>query len=120
MVVKNLNYLNDYEFLNNLTKIPVKKVFGRITLLNIHEEPIESIEGTVMSGNINIDGKSTVRRSCSLNLISDSFLPKTSHWGTNRKFFLEIGLENTINDKYPKLVWFPQGVYVITSCNFNE
>lgn len=73
-----------------------------------------------MSGNINIDGKSTVRRSCSLNLISDSFLPKTSHWGTNRKFFLEIGLENTINDKYPKLVWFPQGVYVITSCNFNE
>ena len=90
-----------------LTKSSVKKVYGKITLLDINEEPIQSIEGAVISGNINIDGKSAIRRTCSLNLIAESFVLETAHWGTNRKFYLEIGLENTINNKYPNLVWFP-------------
>lgn len=120
MVIKYLEYLNDLEFLTELTKEPIKKIYGQITLLDTHEEPIESVEGTVISGNINIDGKSAVRRSCSLNLTSNSFLTNSAQWGMNRKFFLEIGIENNINSKYPELLWFPQGVYVITQCNFNE
>ncbi len=42
-------------------------------------------------------------------------------WGANRKFFLEIGIENNLkNNAYSKILWFPQGVYVITSCSFSE
>jgi hypothetical protein len=30
---------------------------------------------------------------------------------------LEIGVENTIDDSYPNIIWFKQGIYLITSFN---
>ena len=35
------------------------------------------------------------------------------HWGFKTKFKLEIGLKNTINSKYPDIIWFKQGIFVI-------
>ena len=39
------------------------------------------------------------------------------YWGIKQKFRLEIGLKNYINPNYPDIIWFNQGIYVITSFN---
>ena len=42
------------------------------------------------------------------------------YWGVNSKFSLSIGLENNINPRYPKIIWFPQGIYLFTSFNTSQ
>ena len=42
------------------------------------------------------------------------------YWGLKTKFKLEIGLTNEINPNYPDIIWFPQGIFVITSFNTNQ
>lgn len=111
-------YNTDYrQFLLDLDKTKAKTTFARITALKFDETPIETIEGRVTQGSINLDGDSAVRRTCSLTLIADKFDYKNYVWGMNTKFKLEIGLKNTINKNYPDIIWFKQGVYLISSFN---
>jgi hypothetical protein len=63
-------YLLDKNFLKQLDAENQREVYAKIVSLNIHEEPIESIEGRVTGGSISIDGSSSVRRSCNLTLVS--------------------------------------------------
>lgn len=109
------NPLINEDFLLQLEQSRNKEIFARIILLDLNELPIEQIEGKVTSGSINIDGTSSVRRSCSLSLISKDINVQEYHWGLKNKFKLEIGLTNLINTNYPDTIWFPQGIYVITS-----
>ena len=39
------------------------------------------------------------------------------YWGFSNKFQLFIGVINNINKKYDKIIWFPQGTFVINSFN---
>jgi hypothetical protein len=39
------------------------------------------------------------------------------YWGIKNKFKLEIGLKNNINLNYPEIIWFKQGIFVITEFN---
>ena len=110
----NTNYR---QFLLDLDKTKAKTTFARITALKFDETPIETIEGRVTQGSINLDGGSAVRRTCSLTLIADKFDYKNYVWGMNTKFKLEIGLKNTINKNYPEIIWFKQGTYLISSFN---
>lgn len=103
------------EFLLKLEKERNNEVFARITLLNINELPIETIEGKITSGSINIDGTSAVRRSCSLSLVAEQVNLSDFYWGIKNKFKLEIGLKNEIDSNYDQIIWFKQGIYVITS-----
>jgi len=41
------------------------------------------------------------------------------YWGLKNKFRLEVGLTNKIDSNYPDIIWFPQGLYVITSFSTN-
>jgi hypothetical protein len=77
------------------------------------------IEGIISAGSVNIDGTSVVRRSCSLTLVTNNLEIHDFYWGVKTKFKLEIGLKNNININYPKDIWFPQGIYVITSFSTN-
>ena len=109
--------LYDKEFLLNLDKERNKTIYAKIIALNIEESPIETIEGRVTQGSINIDGASAVRRSCSLSMVAQDFDYSDYLWGMNTKFKLEIGVENNIDSNYPKIIWFNQGIYIITSFN---
>jgi hypothetical protein len=109
--------LYDKNFLLELDKVRNKIVYARVTALNVEESPIESIEGRVTQGSINLDGASAVRRSCSLSIVAQDFDYSNYLWGLNTKFKLEIGLQNDINSNFPKIIWFNQGIYVITSFN---
>jgi len=65
------SYLSDTAFLKKLTKLHIKTYFVKITLLDWLEEPIEAIEGRVISANINIDGQSSLRRTANLSICVD-------------------------------------------------
>jgi hypothetical protein len=79
--------------------------------------PLEQIEGKVTSGSINIDGASAIRRTCSLSLVAKDLNINEIYWGLQNKFKLEIGIKNFIDEDYPDIIWFPQGIYVITGFN---
>lgn len=114
-----VNFLQDKDFLNQLTHERHKIVYIRIIALNFDEEPLQYIEGRATSGSINFDGTSAVRRTCSLSLVAEDINLNDFYWGVSNKFSLEIGLKNTINNIYPDICWFKQGIYVITSFNAN-
>lgn len=107
----------DQDFLKSLTKEKNKTTYARITALSLDELPLQQIEGQVSQGSVNIDGASSVRRTCSLTILAreDKFKLNDYYWGFNTKFKLEIGIENSINSNYPDIIWFPQGIFIITS-----
>lgn len=110
-----MNY--DKNFLLQLDNQTNKTIYARITALNLQEYPIEVIEGRVTQGSINIDGTSAVRRTCSLTIVANDFNYSNYLWGFNTKFKLDIGVENTVDSHYDKIIWFKQGIYLISSFN---
>jgi hypothetical protein len=113
--MSNKNPLFDETFLNNLTLYRERELYARITALTKDELPIEFIQGKVTGGSINIDGTSAVRRTCSLTMIAQDVNINDFYWGLKNKFKLEIGIKNVIDMNYPDIIWFKQGIYVITS-----
>ena len=108
-------YLNDKSFLFKLSSQKNREIFAKIIALTKDEQPIEELQGKITSGNISIDGASSIRRTCSLGLNIGEAKITNYLWTLNTKFNLEVGLKNTINTKYPSIIWFPQGIFVITS-----
>ena len=109
--------LYDKNFLLKLDKCKNKIIYARITALTFDENPIQSIEGRVTQGSINIDGASAVRRTCSLTIVGQDFDYNDYYWGLSTKFKLEVGVQNTVDSSYPDIIWFKQGIYLITTFN---
>lgn len=109
--------LYNKDFLLKLDKEKHRTTYARITALTFAETPAQTIEGRVTQGSVNIDGSSAIRRSCSLTLVTQDFDFSDFYWGINTKFKLEVGVSNNIDSSYPDIIWFPQGIYVITSLN---
>lgn len=109
--------LYDIEFLKKLDKNRTKTTYAKIIALSIDETPLETIEGRITQGSVNLDGDSAVRRTCSLTMVAQNFDYSSYLWGLNTKFKLEVGLENNIDPSYPDIIWFKQGTYIISSFN---
>jgi len=80
------------------------------------------ITGKTISANINIDGKSAVRRTANLSFVMEDNDPDAQALlQLNKKIYLEIGYENVTN-KYKEfpIIWFPLGMYVITALSFSH
>lgn len=107
----------DSEFLKKLDKQKHRVVYVRITALTFDETPTETVEGRMTGGSISIDGASAIRRTCSLTMVAQDWDYREYLWGLNTKFKLEIGIENTVDKDYPDIIWFKQGIYLITSFN---
>ena len=114
------NPLLDQEFLKKLYENHEKEIYAKIVALNVHEEPIEEITGKVTGGSINVDGNSAVRRTCSLSMVAYDIQLTDYYWGLKTKFNLSIGLKNIIDSNYPDIIWFPQGVFIITTFNSSQ
>ena len=128
------NPLLDKDFLALLDTKRERETYARIIALSFAEEPLEQIEGRITQGSINIDGSSAVRRTCSLSMVAQDLNITDFYWGLKSKFKLEIGLRNTLKntvcdyktgetwgDRYPQdIIWFPQGVYVISTFNTSQ
>jgi hypothetical protein len=61
-----------------------------------------------------------VRRTCSLTLVTKELNINQFYWALNNKFKVEVGIRNWFNQQYPDIIWFPQGIYIITSFNTND
>ena len=123
-------YLKDIPFLDLIYGQQNKTVYTRITVLDWAERPLQDIEGRVLSASISCNGDSAVRRTANLSIKildnSELYTNIESLISINKKIFLETGLKNNYahlgEDYYPnyKTVWFPFGVYVITSCSITH
>ena len=144
--MENLGYLKDADFLRALdneenkfywVKIDVLKEisfsnstikeeeFGDKKFKTIVERPIESIAGRVLPGStITIDGSSAVRRTCSITFVAEeaenNLTDVENLLSINKKIKIMVGIENHINDNYDKIIWFPQGVFVIVQPNISH
>lgn len=111
-------YLNDRVFLKKIDELKVKEYFSKIILMDQDENEIGEQTDSIISGNINIDGNSTIRRTCNLSVAINEQLgdieDAKSIFSIGTKLKIEVGIKNTTSF-YPNfdIVWFPVGVYVI-------
>ena len=114
----NYPYLNDMKFLKYLTGLHSLSYITNITILDWKQNPIEEIQGKVISGNFTIDGNSSVRRvgnlSFYLDKIDNKILNLQNLISINKKISVEIGFINKTKQylQYP-ILWFPLGIYII-------
>ncbi len=115
---KNYPYLKDSTFLQLIDRMKNKEQYVKITLLDFIERPIQEIQGQIISGNINLDGTSRIRRTCNLTMVAQEYENDLTNINNlisiNKKVELEIGFLNT-TEYYRSfdVIWFPLGVYVI-------
>jgi hypothetical protein len=113
-----MNKQYDKEFLLALDQEHIKEKYARITALTKDELPLQAIEGRVTGGSLSVDGASAIRRTCNLTLVAEDVNLNNFYWGLSNKFKLEIGLKNNNKSKYNEdIIWFKQGIFVITSFN---
>jgi len=94
--------------------------------LDWYENPIQDIQGKVLTGNVNLSGSSSVRRTANLTLVADGIINDLSNVDNlisiNKKVYLQIGYKNLshLKNEFPRYadldyIWFPLGTYVIIS-----
>lgn len=115
-----MNPLLDIEFINDLITEKQREVFIKIVALSFNENPIEEITGHVTQGSISVDGASAIRRTCSISMVAQDLNINDYYWGLNTKVRIEIGLSNYINPSYPDIIWFKQGIFVLTSFSTSQ
>ena len=109
-----INPLLDNEFLVKLNNDRNRTIYAHVISLNQYEHPIEQLEGVVTAGSITIDGQSAVRRVCSLTLSAKNLNINNVYWALTTKVKIEIGLQNNVDKKYDDIIWFPQGIFILT------
>ena len=118
-------YLRDKNFLKTIDKISLKEEFAKITILNWQERPIEDIQGKVSSGTLNINGNSSLRRTCNLTILIDennsNITSVKNSLSINKKIKLDIGIKNNTS-QYSEydIIWFPLGTYIISSVSITN
>lgn len=123
---KSYPYLNDSNFLKLVDTQHLQNQYLKITLLDWNENPLEEIQGIATGGSININGNSSVRRTCSLSMmvkeVKDAAITDIKNIiSIGKKIFLEIGISNNTGkyeEEYP-ILWFPQGYFVFTQCSIS-
>ena len=115
---KHYPYLQDSSFLKLFDKLKVKEQYVKITVLDFLEKPVQAIEGRVLGGSINIDGNSSIRRTCNLSIIASEHENDLTNvdnlLSLNKKVKVEVGFLNTTNQyKDFDVIWYPLGIYVI-------
>ena len=119
-------YLTDASFLKEIDLLKTKEQYVRITILTFSEKPIADIEGNVTAGSINIDGSSSMRRTCNITFVPTQdqiidYKDINNLLSINKKVKVEIGIANTTK-KYPTepVIWFQQGIYVICGMSISK
>lgn len=120
-------YLNDMDFLTQLDKLHMRVQYAKIILLSFKdEEPIKEIQGSITSGNLNVNGSSAIRRTINLTMlasIDNSNLEDIDNEiSINKKIKVLIGYDNPLKSykNYGDIIWFPCGLFVLSSANISR
>lgn len=123
-MINRYEYLSNSSFLKKIDRLINKQQLIKIIALDSNEEALQEIQGQIINGSLNLDGKSSVRRTGSL-----TFLPQDQNKtmeevkmliSKNKKIKIEIGIKNT-TDEYLEhsFIWFPLGLFIITDVSFS-
>lgn len=112
--------LNDKSFLLKLDNYIIREQMAKIIVLNFDELPIGEITGNITQGSITIQGKSACRRTCNLTLTTEQSNVNDLDWQLHSKYYLYVGLRNYVDDKYDDIIWFPQGMFILTSLSITN
>ena len=119
-------YLQDSNFLYELNKVRIKKIHIKLTVLTFDEKPIKEIQGIATSGSISVNGNSAIRRTMSLTMDAEVGAMDVTNLDSliaiNKKVKVWVGLENPLKKyaDYGRIIWFPQGVYILTSASVSN
>ena len=122
---KSYEYSHDENFLKKIDNQRLQKQYIKLILLDWKENPLTEIQGFSTGGTLSVNGDSATRQTCNLTM----YVPNNEYNITNadnmisinKKIYLEIGVENN-QIEYPEhdIIWFPQGVFCITSCSLTR
>ena len=118
----------DSTFLELLDKIKVRKTYAKITILDfVKEQPISSVEGLFTTGSMSVNGSSAVRRTVTFGMRADDKTYDITNLDNlisiNKKINVEIGIKNPLvkyQEEYGETIWFPLGVYIISSATLSR
>ena len=108
-------YLNDMNFLTALDKLRIKSHYAKIVLLSFDEKPIREIQGNITSGNLSVNGSSSVRRTINLTMLADETNSDLENIDNeisiNKKVKVYVGYKNPLKSyaQYGDIVWFKCG-----------
>ena len=105
-----MNYMLDKDFLKQLDEDNLKQCYVKIEVLDSEEKPISDIVGRVSTGNININGSSSLRRTASLTFVADEvdndLTDVDNLLSISKRIALYVGFENNIDLKYDDIVYW--------------
>ena len=119
-------YLNDMNFLTALDKLRIKSHYAKIVLLSFDEKPIREIQGNITSGNLSVNGSSSVRRTINLTMLADETNSNLENIDNeisiNKKVRVYVGYKNPLKSyaQYGDIVWFKCGMYILSSANISR
>ena len=122
MLRQNYPYLTDFDFLKSFDNALHKTQKIKIIILDFQENPIQEIQGRVISGSINVDGSSSIRRTCNLSMVADGYdvnlLNVNNLLAINKKVSIEIGFKNTFSHDYSLLFIIKWIIYSASFFNY--
>lgn len=111
-------------FLKELYVQQERTVYTSILILDKKENVIRDIRGEVTAGSISVDGNSSVRRSGSLTFVAtaeeNDLTNIENDLSMNKKIKVLIGLKNNINKNFSDIIWFNQGIFIISQPNISH
>ena len=115
-------------FLSLLDNVRVKKTYAKITILDfVKEKPISAVEGVFTTGSMSVNGSSAVRRTVSFSMRADDKTYEITNLDNlismNKKINVEMGVSNPLvkyKEEYGDIIWFPLGVYIISSATLSR
>ena len=119
-------YLNDMEFIKKLEQSHLRATYAKIVLLSFDEKSLGEIQGRITAGTVTVNGSSAVRRTMNLTMLAStnnsSIENVENEIAIDKKIQLFVGLNNPLVDyqQYGEIVWFPQGVFILSSANVSR
>ena len=119
-----ISVTRDAAFLRQLDLEQLKTGYAKIIVLDNDEKPIRPIESRISAGNISINGSSAVRRAGSLTFVAEegenNLTDIDNLLSMNKKVKILIGLKNTVDNIHDDIIWFNQGIFVITNISLSH
>lgn len=102
-----------------LCKSRSKHIYMRFLLLDSEMHTLDELQGVCVSGTINLDVTSDVRRTCSIELYYKDSTYDVAEYNKiwlNRKVKVQIGIANCNSSEK---TWYDMGIFVFDNCSYN-
>lgn len=103
----------------SLCKTRCKYIYMRFLLLDSDMNTIDKLQGVCISGSINLDVSSDIRRTCNIEMYHKDSTYDVAEYNRiwlNRKVKIQIGVSKSLDST---ITWYDMGIFVFDSCSYN-